>query len=156
MKNRRIIYFFLSRLHKDKGVREAIQVAKKTGRKLRIAGFIADQAYFEKEVQPYLDNEQIIYEGHVTPEFKKELLSNAYALLHMINYEEAFGIGVVEAMASGTPVIAMNRVQCLSLSGMERLDFLLIVLRKLPKLCKNLAPYPAKKMQGKRRKTFFG
>lgn len=100
---------FLSRLHRDKGVKEAIEVAKKTGRKLRIAGFIADQAYFEKEVQPYIDNEQIIYEGHVDPEFKKELLSNACALLHMINYDEAFGIGIVEAMASGTPVIAMNR-----------------------------------------------
>ena len=100
---------FLSRLHKDKGAKEAIEVAKKTGRKLRMAGFIADQAYFEKEVQPYIDNEQIIYEGHVDPERKKELLSNAYALLHMINYDEAFGLGVVEAMASGTPVIAMNR-----------------------------------------------
>lgn len=102
-------FLFLSRLHRDKGVREAIEVAKKTGRKLKIAGFIADQAYFEKEVKPYTDNEQIIFEGHVDPEYKKELQSNAYALLHMINYDEAFGIGVVEAMASGTPVIAMNR-----------------------------------------------
>lgn len=100
---------FLSRLHKDKGAKEAIEVAKKTGRKLRMAGFIADQAYFEKEVQPHIDNKQIIYEGHVDPEFKKELLSNAYALLHMINYDEAFGLGVVEALASGTPVIAINR-----------------------------------------------
>ncbi|MCC4769281.1 glycosyltransferase [Methanosarcina sp. DH2] len=100
---------FLSRLHKDKGTREAIEVAKKTGRKLIIAGFIADQAYFEKEVKPHIDNEQIIYEGHVDPERKKELLSNAYALLHMINYDEPFGLGVIEAMASGTPVIAMNR-----------------------------------------------
>jgi glycosyltransferase involved in cell wall biosynthesis/quercetin dioxygenase-like cupin family protein len=100
---------FLSRLHKDKGAKEAIEVAKKTGRRLRIAGFIADQTYFEKEVQPHIDSEQIIYEGHVDPEFKKELLSNAYALLHMINYDEAFGLGVVEAMGSGTPVIAMNR-----------------------------------------------
>jgi glycosyltransferase involved in cell wall biosynthesis len=74
-----------------------------------MAGFIADQDYFEKEVQPHIDNEQIIYEGHVDPERKKELLSNAYALLHMINYNEGFGLGVVEAMASGTPVIAINR-----------------------------------------------
>ncbi len=100
---------FLSRLHKDKGAKEAIEVAKKTGRKLRIAGFIADQTYFEKEIQPHIDNEQIIYEGHVDPEFKKELLSNAYALLHMINFDEPFGLGVIEALASGTPVIAMNR-----------------------------------------------
>ncbi len=100
---------FLSRIHKDKGAKEAIEVAKKTGKKLRMAGFIADQAYFEKEVQPHIDNEQIIYEGHVDPVRKEELLSSAYALLHMINYGEAFGLGVVEAMASGTPVIAMNR-----------------------------------------------
>lgn len=100
---------FLSHLHKDRGAKEAIEVAKKTGRKLRIAGFIADQAYFEKEVQPHIDNEQIIYEGYINPERKKELLSNAYALLHMTNYEEAFEFGVIEAMASGTPVIAMNR-----------------------------------------------
>ena len=100
---------FLSRIHEDKGTKEAIEIAKKTGKTLRLAGFIADQAYFEKEVQPHIDNKQIIYEGHVDPERKKELLSNAYALLHMINYDEAFGLGVVEAMASGTPVIAMNR-----------------------------------------------
>ena len=100
---------FCSRFHKDKGAKEAIQVAKKAGKKLRMMGFIADKAYFEKEVQPHIDNKQIIYEGHVDPERKKELLSNAYALLHMINHDEAFGLDVVEAMASGTPVIAMNR-----------------------------------------------
>ncbi len=100
---------FLSRIHKDKGAKEAIEVAKKTGKKLRMAGFIADQDYFEKEVKPHIDNEQIIYDGHVDPELKKKLLSNACALLHMINYEEAFGLGVVESMASGTPVIAMSR-----------------------------------------------
>jgi glycosyltransferase involved in cell wall biosynthesis/quercetin dioxygenase-like cupin family protein len=100
---------FLSRIHRDKGTKEAIEIAKKTGKKLRIAGYIADQIYFEKEVEPEIDNKQIIYEGHVTSQRKKELLSNAFALLHMVNYDEAFGLGVIEAMASGTPVIAMNR-----------------------------------------------
>lgn len=100
---------FLSRIHEDKGTKEAIEIAKKIGKTLRIAGYIADKAYFEKEVQPHIDNKQIIYEGHVDPERKKELLSNAYALLHMINYDEAFGLGVAEALASGTPVIAKNR-----------------------------------------------
>jgi len=101
---------FLSRtLHKDTGANEAIQIAKKTGKKLRMVGFVADKAYFEKEVQPHIDNELIIYEKHVDPESKKELLSNAYALLHMINHDEVLGLDVVEAMASGTPVIAMNR-----------------------------------------------
>ncbi|MGB9926802.1 MAG: glycosyltransferase [Methanosarcina sp.] len=100
---------FLSRLDKDKGIKEAIEVAKKSGRILRIAGFIPDQVYFENEIKPLIDNEQIIYEGLIDSVRKKELLSNAYALLHMINYNEAFGLGVIEAMASGTPVIAINR-----------------------------------------------
>ncbi len=73
-----------------------------------MVGFVADKAYFEKEVQPHIDNELIIYEKHVDPESKKELLSNAYALLHMINHDEVLGLDVVEAMSSGTPVIAMN------------------------------------------------
>ena len=100
---------FCSSFHKDTGANEAIQVAKKAGKKLRMMGFVADKAYFEKEVQPHIDDEQIIYEKHVDPESKKELLSNAYALLHMINHDEVLGLDVVEAMASGTPVIAMNR-----------------------------------------------
>jgi glycosyltransferase involved in cell wall biosynthesis/quercetin dioxygenase-like cupin family protein len=99
----------LSRIHNEKGVKEAIEVAKKTGRMLRIAGLAPDKDYFEKEVQPHIDNKQIIYEGHVDDERKKELLSNAYAFMHMINFDEAFGLSVVEAMASGTPTIAMNR-----------------------------------------------
>lgn len=100
---------FLSRIHRDKGPKEAIEVAKKSGMKLRMAGFIADPEYFKSEVEPHIDNEQIIYEGHISDERKKELLSNARVLLHMINYDEAFGLGVVEALASGTPVIAINR-----------------------------------------------
>ena len=135
---------FLSRMHKDKGAKEAIEVAKKTGRKLRIAGFIADQAYFEKEVQPHIDNEQIIYEGHVDPERKKELLSNAYALLHMINYDEAFGLGVVEAMASGTPVIAMNRGSMPELIKDGETGFLVNSVDEAAEAVKRLLPYPAK------------
>lgn len=100
---------YISRIHRDKGTKEAIEVAKRSGMKLRIAGFIADPEYFEKEVAPHIDSEQIIYEGHVSKERKKDLLSNAWALLHMINYEEAFGLGVVEALTCGTPVIAVNK-----------------------------------------------
>lgn len=100
---------YLSRIHKDKGTKEAIELAKKTGRTLRMAGYIDDKDYFENEVQPHIDNKQIIYEGNVSDERKRELLSNAYVLLHLINYDEAFGLGLIEALASGTPTIAVNR-----------------------------------------------
>ncbi len=100
---------YISRIHRDKGTKEAIEVAKRTGMRLKIAGFIADPEYFENEVAPHIDSEQIIYEGHVSHQHKKDLLSHARALLHMINYEEAFGLGVVEALTCGTPVIAINK-----------------------------------------------
>jgi hypothetical protein len=58
--------------------------------------------YFEKEVQLYRDYKQIIYYRHVDLERKKELFSNAYTLLHMINHDEAFELDVIEAMANGT------------------------------------------------------
>jgi mannose-6-phosphate isomerase-like protein (cupin superfamily) len=100
---------YISRNYSNKGTKEAIEVAKRSGMKLKIAGFIADPEYFENEVAPHIDSEQIIYEGHVSHQHKKDLLSNARALLHMINYEEAFGLGVVEALTCGTPVIAINK-----------------------------------------------
>ncbi|TGC09820.1 glycosyltransferase [Methanolobus halotolerans] len=100
---------FLSRLDRFKGIKDAIEISKRSGMKLRIAGFIPDMDYFEKEVRPHIDGEQITYEGHIDSGFKKELLSNAYALIHPVKFDEPFGLGIVEAFACGTPVIAYNR-----------------------------------------------
>lgn len=100
---------FFGRIHHDKGTWEAIQIAKKAGRKLIIAGIIQDREYFEKKVAPELDGDQIKYVGSLGFPEKARLLSSAYALLHPINFEEPFGFSLVEAMASGTPVIAMRR-----------------------------------------------
>lgn len=100
---------FLSRLDRFKGIKDAIEIARKAGMKLRIAGFIPNMEYYEKEIKHLIDNEQIIYEGHVDPELKRELLSNARALIHPVNFDEPFGLGIVEAFACGTPVIAYNR-----------------------------------------------
>jgi glycosyltransferase involved in cell wall biosynthesis len=100
---------FFGRIHNDKGTREAIEIAKRTGRKLVIAGVIQDQEYFEQRVEPHLGGESITYVGSAGPERRDELLGNAYALLHPINFDEPFGFSVVESMACGTPVIAMNR-----------------------------------------------
>jgi hypothetical protein len=77
--------------------------------RLVIAGIVQDEAYFERHVKPCLDDKRIVYVGSAGPEKRDELLGGAYALLHPINFDEPFGLSVVEAMACGTPVIAVNR-----------------------------------------------
>ena len=99
---------FFGRMHPDKGAAEAIAVAQATGRRLDLYGIIQDQGYFAREVQPHLSH-RIVYHGPVGGEARLKALGSARALLHLINFDEPFGLSVVEAMACGTPVIAVNR-----------------------------------------------
>lgn len=100
---------FLGRIHPEKGVAEAIRVARGSGLPLVIAGIIQEQAYFDSEVAPHLDGEAVRYVGPVGPQRRNELLGGALTLLHLINFDEPFGLSVIEAMACGTPVIAVER-----------------------------------------------
>ena len=101
-----LLYF--GRIHHDKGTAEAIEIAAKSKKKLLIAGIIQDVNYFEQKVKPFL-SDQIVYVGEAGPEKRNELMKNALALLHPINFDEPFGMSVAEAMLCGTPVIAFNR-----------------------------------------------
>ena len=100
---------FFGRIHHDKGPRDAIEIAKVSGKKLIMAGIIQDQAYFKEHVEPFLAPDHIEYIGSVGPEARNELLGKAQALLHPIHFNEPFGLSVVEATACGTPVIAYDR-----------------------------------------------
>lgn len=116
-----LLYF--GRIHHDKGTTEAIAIAKKSKKKLLIAGIIQDENYFKEKVEPEL-NDQIQYIGHAGPEKRNELLGKASALLHPINFNEPFGMSVAEAMLCGTPVIAFNKGSMPELIQHEKTGFL--------------------------------
>ena len=100
---------FFGRIHPDKGVGEAIEIARLADRELLIAGIVQDEPYFEAEVKPHLDGRQVKYVGSVGPDRRDSLLGGAGCLLHPIRFNEPFGLSVVEANACGTPVIAFSR-----------------------------------------------
>ena len=103
---------FLGRIHPDKGVHLAIEVARRSGLPLRIAGIIQDEAYFREQVEPHLDGRQIRYVGSVGVTGKNELFARARALLHLNTIPERFGLVLAEGNAAGVPVIAMDLGSC--------------------------------------------
>lgn len=100
---------FFGRIHPEKGVHDAIEVARKAGKRLIIAGIVQDEAYFKESVEPYLDGSNVEYIGPVGPDKRQDLMAGALALLHLIYFDEPFGLSVIESMACGTPVIAYDR-----------------------------------------------
>lgn len=102
--------FFSGRITPYKGVREAIQVAVATKRQLLIAGPLAkaDYAYFDEHVKPYLDD-KILYLGMLDKGQLIKYYRRAYALLVPIQWQEPFGLTMIEANACGTPVIAFRK-----------------------------------------------
>ena len=102
---------FLGRIHPDKGVHLAIEVAERGGWPLLIAGIIQDQTYFREQIEPHL-NQKIRYIGPVDVAGKNVLFARARALLHLNTIPERFGLVLAEANAAGVPVIAMDLGSC--------------------------------------------
>lgn len=105
------VLLFLSRMSREKGPHLAIEVARRSGRRLILAGNVdtCDQEYFRTMVLPEVDGDQIQYLGEADYTRKRELLAGADCLLATISWPEPFGLFMIEAMACGTPVIAFNR-----------------------------------------------
>ncbi|MDA0267533.1 MAG: glycosyltransferase family 4 protein [Cyanobacteria bacterium] len=100
---------FLGRMAEEKGPHLAIEIAKRSGWPLKMAGKIdlEDQAFFDRAVAPHIDGKHIEYLGEVNHHQKQTLMGQAIATLFPITWPEPFGLVMIESMASGTPVIAM-------------------------------------------------
>jgi glycosyltransferase involved in cell wall biosynthesis len=98
---------FVGRIHPDKGVHFAVDVALATGRRLIIAGIIQDQTYFDELIAPRL-GDAVEFVGPVGPEGRDTLFGGALASLHLTTIPERFGLAMAESMATGTPVIGIG------------------------------------------------
>jgi glycosyltransferase involved in cell wall biosynthesis len=110
---------FLGRFHPEKGAHLAIEVARRAGMRLKIAGIPHDEAYYREWVEPHIDGDAVQFLGHVHGKQRDELLGGALALVHMTTRPERFGLTLIEAMACGTPVLgaAMGSVPEIVVDG---------------------------------------
>jgi len=101
---------YAGRILPEKGVKEAVQIAKKSHHRLLIIGPVGQdhQGYFDQYIKPFLD-EQILYLGFVEREQLARYYHKAKAVLTPVQWEEPFGLTTIESMASGTPVISLRR-----------------------------------------------
>jgi glycosyltransferase involved in cell wall biosynthesis len=97
------------RIHPDKGTDLAIEIARRSGRRLLICGIVQDEDFYRNEIAGRVDGSQIVYLGSVGPLDRARILGSCAALLHPIRFAEPFGLSVVESMACGTPVIAFRK-----------------------------------------------
>jgi glycosyltransferase involved in cell wall biosynthesis len=96
---------FLARFHPEKGAHRAIDVARRAGVRLKLAGIPQDERYFTEMVAPHIDGDAVQMLGHVQGVQRDELVGGALALVHLTTRPERFGLTLIEAMACGTPVL---------------------------------------------------
>jgi glycosyltransferase involved in cell wall biosynthesis len=101
---------FLGRISPEKAPDKAIRIAARAGMKLRIAAKIdrVDREYFAAEIEPLLAQPHVEFIGEIAEHQKSEFLGNAAGLLFPIAWREPFGLAMIEAMACGTPIIALR------------------------------------------------
>jgi len=102
---------FIGRISREKRVDHAVEIAVRSGMKLKIAAKVdpTDRTYYESDIKPLLNHPLVEYIGEISEEQKPEFLGDAYAQVFPIDWPEPFGLCMIEAMCWGTPTIAFDR-----------------------------------------------
>ncbi len=100
---------FNGRICHEKGIENAIELSKKTGIPLKIAGYITDQQFFDTQVKPHIDGTNIEYLGNLPQDQLSQAIANSLATVGLINWDEPFGLFIADSLASGVPVIGNKR-----------------------------------------------
>lgn len=110
-RSKRDYLLFLGRISHAKGTAESIEIARAVGLPLKIAGKVdeSDSEYYKQAVEPHIGKDNIEFIGEVSFDQKKELYLGAKAVIYPINFDEPFGLVMVEALACGTPLVALER-----------------------------------------------
>lgn len=135
-------YFaFLGRISPEKGIYFAIQAARQAKIELRIAAKIdlVDQEFYRTKIKPLIDGKQIKYVGELTHQQKIIFLKNARALINPTNWQEPFGLVMIEAMACGTPVIGTRRASAPEIVIDGKTGFLVNPDNPVPAIVKAIA-----------------
>jgi len=129
----------VGRIVPEKGVKEAVQVARETGHRLLIIGpvYPESRGYFDQYIKPYL-NDKILYLGYIEQHHLPKYYQKAKALLTPVQWEEPFGLTTIEAMACGTPVISLRRGAAAELIEDGRSGFIVDSIAEMIKAVRNI------------------
>ncbi len=132
---------FLSRVSDEKGPLQAIEMARRLGRRLIVAGKVdwRDREFFEAKVAPLIDGDWVRFLGEADGKLKRELYRKAQALLLPLQWDEPFGLVIIEAMACGTPVLALRRGSAPELVVNGKTGFVADTVDELTKMAKKIS-----------------
>lgn len=130
---------FLGDVAAYKGAHTAINVSLEAKIPIKIAGKIkGNEAFFDEKISPYLDGENVVYVGELNDTEKYELLKKARVLLFPIEWEEPFGLVMIEAMACGTPVVAFDRGAVSEIVANNKTGFIVNTAEEMVNAIKNI------------------